>query len=51
MPKHYAKAVWEGDLPHGKGKFILETSGYEAPFQIYLHRQVLRRIEWKPVLK
>ena len=30
MSKHYANANWEGNLPEGKGKFSLKTSGYEG---------------------
>jgi lipoyl-dependent peroxiredoxin len=30
MSKHYANAQWEGNLPNGKGKYKLETSGYEG---------------------
>jgi len=30
MSKHYANATWEGNLPEGKGKFSLKTSGYEG---------------------
>jgi lipoyl-dependent peroxiredoxin len=30
MSKHYAHAHWEGNLPEGKGKYTLKTSGYEG---------------------
>ncbi len=30
MSKHYAHAHWEGNLPEGKGKYTLKTSGYQA---------------------
>ena len=30
MSKHYANAEWEGNLPEGKGKYTLNTSGYEG---------------------
>ena len=30
MSKHHAHALWEGNLPKGKGKFTLKTSGYEG---------------------
>lgn len=30
MSKHYAHAFWEGNLPEGKGKYTLKTSGYEG---------------------
>ncbi|MFO8021466.1 MAG: OsmC family peroxiredoxin [Perlabentimonas sp.] len=30
MSKHYAHARWMGNLPEGKGKYILKTSGYEG---------------------
>ncbi len=32
MSKHFANARWEGNLPQGKGKFKLKTSGYEGTF-------------------
>ncbi len=30
MSKHHANALWEGNLPKGKGKYTLKTSGYEG---------------------
>lgn len=30
MSKHHAHARWEGNLPEGKGKYTLKTSGYEG---------------------
>lgn len=30
MSKHFAQAQWEGTLVKGKGKYKLETSGYEG---------------------
>lgn len=30
MSKHYAHARWEGNLPDGKGKYTLKSSGYEG---------------------
>ncbi len=30
MSKHYANAHWVGNLPEGKGKYTLKTSGYEG---------------------
>jgi lipoyl-dependent peroxiredoxin len=30
MSKHYAQAHWAGNLPEGKGKYKLKTSGYEG---------------------
>lgn len=32
MSKHYASALWEGNLIKGKGKYQLKTSGYEAGY-------------------
>ena len=29
MTKHYAKAVWNGNLPEGQGKYTLRSSGFE----------------------
>ena len=30
MSKHYANARWEGNLPEGKGKYLLKSSGDEG---------------------
>jgi lipoyl-dependent peroxiredoxin len=30
MSKHYAHASWEGNLPTGKGKYMLKTSKHEG---------------------
>lgn len=30
MSKHFAKAVWKGNLPEGKGTYVLKSSGYEG---------------------
>ncbi len=30
MSKHFASAQWEGNLPDGKGKYQLKTSGHEG---------------------
>ncbi len=30
MSKHFAQAFWEGNLPKGRGKYTLKTSGYEG---------------------
>jgi lipoyl-dependent peroxiredoxin len=30
MSKHYSHASWEGNLPEGKGQYILKTSGFKG---------------------
>ena len=32
MSKHYASAIWNGNLVKGKGTFKLKTSGYEGSY-------------------
>jgi len=30
MSKHFAKAIWKGNLPKGNGTYTLQSSGYEG---------------------
>jgi len=35
MIKHFAKAVWNGNLREGKGKYTLVTSGFEDSYSFH----------------
>lgn len=35
MSKHFANAVWKGNLPKGNGNFTLKSSGYEGSFNFH----------------
>ena len=32
MSKHYANAIWKGNLPKGNGEFELKTSGFKGSY-------------------
>lgn len=35
MSKHFAKAVWKGNLPKGNGTYTLQSSGYEGSINFH----------------
>lgn len=35
MSKHFAKAVWRGNLREGKGKYTLSSSGFEDAYTFH----------------